>query len=106
MTSSPRSRSGTPKTADLGHSGKAVEGFFHGCECDVHTAADDHVLGASGDPEVAVVVDAAEVACVQPPVGVDGGGLATEVAEHLRGAADEDLAVGGVVVPALGRPDP
>ena len=44
---------------------------------DVLAAADDHVLLAVGDEEEALVVEVADVAGVEPAVGVDrlGGGL-------------------------------
>ena len=62
---------------------------------DVAAAGDDHVLGAAGDEEIAVVVDEAEVAGVDPAavahhrrrrLGV------LEVALHRRRAAELDAA--------------
>src|SRR5690606_39779145 len=63
---------------------------------DVLPAADDHVLDAAGDAEVAVLVENAEVTGVQPPVGVDRlPGLLRhlEVPEHRLVAARADLAL-------------
>ena len=63
---------------------------------DVLAAADDHVLAAAGDPQVALVVQAAEIAGVQPAVLVDGRLVEAVVAGHLRRRAQQDLAVGHV----------
>src|SRR5699024_11940994 len=41
---------------------------------DVLAAPDDHVLQAPGDLVVAVLVHAGQVPCVEPAVGLDGGG--------------------------------
>ena len=62
---------------------------------DVLAAPDDHVLLAVGDEEEAVLVEVADVAGVQPAVGVDGlgGGLGlVPVAGHEDRAGDADLA--------------
>ena len=62
---------------------------------DVLAAADDHVLLAVGDEEEALVVEVADVAGVQPAVGIDrlGGGLGlVPVAGHEDRAGDAHLA--------------
>ena len=62
---------------------------------DVAAAGDDHVLGAAGDEEVAVVVDEAEVAGVDPAVVAHHGRRrlgVLEVALHRRRAAELDAA--------------
>ena len=58
---------------------------------DVLAAADDRVVGAALAEEVALDVDPAAVAGVEPAVGVDLGVGAHVAAAHLV-AADEDLA--------------
>ena len=61
---------------------------------DVHAAADDQVLGAVLQREVAVRVEAADVAGVQPAAAQRlGGGLGlVPVAGHHHVAPDQDLA--------------
>ena len=57
---------------------------------------DDDVLHAIGDGEEAVVVEHADVAGVQPAVGIEGGGgggRVVEVAEERARAPGQDLAV-------------
>ena len=67
---------------------------FHLTRIDVLGARIDHVVDAVADPEIAVVVDVAQVARVVPAVrqraGVGVG--AVEVAGHHAGAAHQDLA--------------
>jgi hypothetical protein len=82
---------------------------------DVVAAADDQVLLAVDDGEVAVLVDPADVAGAEPPVGDRLGRLlgAPPVALHQVVAADRDLAdlalgnLGALVVddPHLHPPD-
>src|SRR5215831_11430614 len=67
--------------------------------------ADDDVLLAPGDAEVAGFVDDAEVLGAEPAVGREGGGVERRigVAEEAFGAPREDLALdargyGGAVV--------
>src|SRR5690606_976352 len=72
---------------------------------DIEPAADVHVLEPVGDGQVAAFVDLADVAGVQPAVGVDGGGgglRVVEVAQHHVGAAQQHLtgAVLGRIVDA------
>ena len=62
---------------------------------DVAAAGDDHVLGAAGDEELAVVVDEAEVAGVDPAALADHGRRRVgvlEVALHRRRPAELDAA--------------
>ena len=61
----------------------------------VEPAHDEHVLDAVGDAQVAALVHHADVAGVQPAVGVDrfgGGGWIIEVAFHHVVAAHHDFA--------------
>src|SRR5206468_2780113 len=60
---------------------------------DVLATAENEVLAAAGDPEVTGLVEVAQVAGVQPSVGVDGAGSVPEIPEHLGGRADQHLAV-------------
>ena len=71
-----------------------VEHLLDLARIDVVTAADDHVLLAVDDEEVAVLVDLAHVAGVQPAVADRLGGrvLALPVALHHVVAPDHDLA--------------
>ena len=60
----------------------------------VEAADDEHVLQPVGDGDVPVVVHDADVAGVEPALGVDGLGRGLgvlEVAGHHRVAPDEDL---------------
>src|SRR5580704_14968955 len=50
------------------HAGMREDGVLHVDGIDVGPAPDDHVLGPSADVEVAVLVQPADVACVQPTV--------------------------------------
>ena len=78
----------------LVHAGNRHQRALDGGRRDVLAAADDHVLAAPGDPQVALVVQAAEIAGVQPAFGVDGRLVEAVVAGHLRRRAQQDLAVG------------
>src|SRR5262245_30389406 len=81
---------------------------------DIVTAADDEVLQAALDFQVAAGVHAAEVAGHEPTLTIEapfGGGLVVEVAEHQRGPTAADLThltrlgslirIGGVEQPNL-----
>ena len=62
---------------------------------DVVAAADDQVFLASDDLQVAVFVEASEIAAHEPAASVErvlGGELVVEVAEHQQRAARADLA--------------
>jgi hypothetical protein len=62
---------------------------------DLVAAGLDQLLEPIDEEEVAVVVEVAEVAAVQPPVGVDGGGgrgIVAEIAAHELRAAEPQLA--------------
>ena len=79
----------------LAHAGMLVEHLLDLARVDVVAAADDHVLLAVDDVEVAVVVDAPDVAGAEPAVGVDRGrrrvGTAPVALHHVV-PADGDLA--------------
>src|SRR5262245_31426691 len=62
---------------------------------DVLAAADDQILLAAGDEEVAILVDPSEVAGVQPAVDDGGAGrlFLLVVALHDPSRADADLAL-------------
>ena len=58
---------------------------------DVLAAADDDVLGAAGHVKQSVL-DAAEVAGVDPTFGIDDSGIGlTPVAKHLARGSDQDF---------------
>src|SRR5437868_1457137 len=62
---------------------------------DVLAAADDHVLQPALDRAVAAAIHRAEIAGMQPALGIDGGGgrrVVLEVAVHDMVAARADLA--------------
>ena len=84
---------------NLGHAGMLEQGRLDALRPDVLAAADDQVVAAALDPEVSLVVEAAEVAGVQPAV-------AGERRRGDRGTADEDLALARprTSVPGSGRP--
>ena len=78
---------------------------------DVEAAGDVHVLEPVGDPQVARLVEHADVAGVQPAVRVDrlgGRRGVVEVAEHHVVAADQQLAASSasirVSMPGIARP--
>src|SRR6201999_1144982 len=78
----------------LGHVRVLVEHLFDLARVDVVAAADDHVLGPVDDVEVAVLVDAPDVAGIQPSVGGDrglGGVRQIPIALHHVVAPDLDL---------------
>ena len=72
------------------------EGGFDFGGYDVFAAADDEVATPLEDPEVTVVVEAAQVAGVQPAIAQSAGRFLRliVVAAHDGGAAHEDLAHG------------
>src|SRR3954464_12012699 len=62
---------------------------------DVAAAADDHILLAAGDAQIARLVDPPEIASHKPAGGVErglGSRLVVEIAQHQAGAAPPDLA--------------
>src|SRR5829696_7900146 len=78
----------------LGDGGVLVEHLLDLARVDVVAAADDHVLLAVDDEEVAVLVDLRHVPGAEPAVAHDllGGVLAVPVALHHVVALDRDLA--------------
>src|SRR5262249_61723275 len=61
---------------------------------DIVAAANDHVLLAPGDAQIAVLVDPAEIAGHEPAVAIERFFrrlLIVEIAEHEAGAAAADL---------------
>ncbi|MNT93544.1 hypothetical protein D3C71_2057780 [compost metagenome] len=61
---------------------------------DVFSAADDHVLGAPGDADVALFAHARQIACGEPAVGVDAIEFrALQVADKQAGAADHQVSL-------------
>ena len=95
MPTSPRRSSGTPITAACAIARVAQQEVLDLGRVGVEAADDEHVLDAPDDAQVAVGVERAEVAGVQPAVGVDRGrgrlGV-VEVAAHHGLAAHDDLA--------------
>ena len=79
----------------LQHGGVAGEDVLDFLGVDVLSAADDHVLGPPDQRQVAVGVEVADVAGVQPAVDDDAGGFvgAAQIAAHDVGAGDDDLAI-------------
>src|SRR5215210_4427149 len=89
---------------DVGDPVQPGEGLLDLGGIDVEAAGDVHVLEPVGDGQVAFGVERADVAGVQPAVGVDrlrGGFIVVEVAEHHVVATKQELP--GF---AVGRVDP
>src|SRR5215207_9388113 len=91
---------------DLADGGMLVEDLFDLARVDVEPAADDQLLLAVDDEEVAVLVALREIAGVQPSVLVDGPGgrfRAVPIAAHHHRPANQDLAYVALrhVVPLL-----
>ena len=88
LTVSPHFSSGTPMTAASATCGVRAERVLHLDRRDVLAPADDHVLLAVGDGEVALVVEAAAVAGVEPAVDDRVGGrlglLPVALEHHVR----------------------
>ena len=102
VTACPHSAILAAGDGNLGDGGMRQQGRFDAVRADVLAAADDQVVAAALDPEVPVVVEAAEIAGVKPAV-------AGERRRGDRGPADEDLAVarpGPRCPEGLGRPIP
>ena len=92
---SPSRSSGTPITAACAIARVAQQQVLDLGRVRVEAADDEHVLDPADDAQVAVGVEGAEVAGVQPAVGVDRGRgrlRVVEVAAHHGVAAHEDLA--------------
>ncbi len=91
-----------PDTGDLGDRRVLVEGLLDLPRVDVVATADDHLLLAVDDEEVAVLIDPRHVAGEQPavPHHLRGRVRAIPVALHHGVAPDRDLAdlSGGQVV--------
>ena len=95
MPTSPMRSSGTPITATWAISGWLEQQALDLGRVGVEAAGDEHVLLAVGDPDVAALVHRADVAGVQPSVGVDRLGRLLRVLEvpaHHVVAAHHDLA--------------
>src|SRR5262249_59027434 len=97
---------GKPDDRDVGDAGQGEQGLFHLAGADVESAADDDVLHAPGNAQVAAVVESAHVAGAPPALVVDGVGGEVgpaPVFEQPAGPAVADLAIdtgGGRVVRA------
>ena len=78
----------------LGDSGQPVDDALDLLGVDVLASADDHVLGSVDEHQVSVLVEAADVAGVQPAVDEGLGGLlgSVQVAAHDVRPRDEYLA--------------
>ena len=97
FTNSPRSSSGTPRTATSSTPSILPQHVFHISRVDVEPGRDDQVLLAVHDAEEPVGVARRQVAGEEPPVPerVRGGlGIVPVTGHHLRAADDEftDLA--------------
>ena len=80
-TTSPHFSSGKPTTATSATAGWREQQFLDLARIDVLAAADDHVLEPALDRAVAALVHRAQIAGVQPAVGVDGRGRRAGVLE-------------------------
>ena len=76
--------SGTPTIDDLAHRGMVADHVLDLGRVRVEAADDEHVLLAVGDAEVAALVEHADVAGVQPAVGVDRLGGRFGVVDEAR----------------------
>src|SRR6266542_5419539 len=93
----PEARIGHAHDGHAGDLGMRVEQVLHLDDRDVLAAADDQVLGAPGDGEVAVAVERAPVARLEPAVrrvALEGELWPLEVADELGRPADEQVALG------------
>ena len=98
--SSPSRSSGRPTTADPLDLGEGDDQLLDLPRRDVEPAADDDLLLAPDDGEVAVVVDRDQVAAAHPAVGAERGRGARRVGEEADAgvrAAGEQLALGAGV---------
>ncbi len=86
QTRSPRCRVGQPDDGDLDHLGMGVEQVLDLLGADVLPLADDHVLEATGQVQVPVGPEAAQVAGAEVAVLVEGlgveGGVGVAVEDH------------------------
>src|SRR6266508_4234819 len=88
--------------------GVAVEDLFDLARVDGVAAADDDVLLAVDEEEVALVVDVPDVAGFEPALvryGLAGRVFVSEIAAHDPRAADEDLADRSAVDASIGAVD-
>ena len=106
---SPSRSSGTPITAAARTAGDLAQQVLDLARRDVEAAADDDLLRAPDDREVAVVVEHAGVAGVQPPVVGEDRALALGVVEeadaHVR-ATHHHLAVAATSSSTSGSASP
>ncbi len=79
---------------NVGHAGMREQGGLDALRPDVLAAADDQVVAAALDPEVALVVEAAEVAGVQPAVGVSAAGATVGPRTRISPSSIADLGAG------------
>lgn len=86
-------RVGDPDDGDVGDGGMGRERILDLEGGDVLRVADDRVFGATGDADVAVRIDQAEIACAQPPVVVESLGVQRRigVTEETLGALESQL---------------
>src|SRR5215472_8273306 len=98
---------GAPYGRRRGDGGVSEQSFLDDPGVDVVAAADDEVLGAAGEVDEAVAVDAAEVASVQPAVvddvpaadpGAAGARVGDVPSEHGGAADHQHPGLGGVAV--------
>ena len=87
-------RVGPADDGGLGDLGQLVNDASISRGIDVLAAADDHVLGAVDQDEIAVLVEPTDVTGVQPAVDDGLGGLLgpVQIAAHHVGALDHNLA--------------
>ena len=93
-----------------------AQGLLDARRVDVVAAADDHILGAAGDPQIAVSIDAAEIARIEPAVGHESAvvvcgidvarGHAGSADQHRTDFIDRAFALQGAVGAESYRPNP
>ena len=74
--------------------------LFDDCGIDIVAAANDQILHPAGDPQIAVRIDAAEIAGPEPAVGRERAGTVIEV------AIDDDIAASDQLPNFVGRANP
>ena len=113
LPTSPSRSSGTPTTATSATPVERAQRLLDLGRVDVEAAGDVHVLEPVGDRQVAVLVERADVAGVQPAVGVDRlarwppGRRGSRASRSRRGAAARRLPSSAsmrVSMPGIARP--